>query len=152
MNEKDAPRIDVGVKTAATKAELEARKKRTTNLVILGVGAVLVAFITTTVSLVIYHNSGDIYLDRSRPGYLPDAAEIEEGEDLEYVFDKTGKMSMTVLEEYLKNLEAEAQAIDAFAKPFDAGALSDERLGIPESQSGFVEQDNSVVQNEIMEE
>ena len=42
------------------------------NLVLLGVGSILIAFIMTGVSLAVYHNSGDIYLDRSRPGFLPD--------------------------------------------------------------------------------
>ena len=41
------------------------------NLVILGIGATIVTGITLTASLLVYRNSGDIYLDRSRPGYLP---------------------------------------------------------------------------------
>ena len=55
-------------------AEEENRiKKRTRgarNLMIMGVAAILVALATTGVSMAIYHNSGDIYLDRSRPGFL----------------------------------------------------------------------------------
>ncbi len=46
------------------------------NLIIMGLLAVLIAVSTTGISLAIYHNSGDIYLDRSRPGYLPDEEEI----------------------------------------------------------------------------
>lgn len=105
------------------------------NLTILGVGAVLIAALTTGVSLAIYHNSGDIYLDRSRPGYLPDEQEIEDKEEqeknLEYEFQKSGKMDMNVLEEYLENLEKEIQAVDDFEKPFGQGVISDEQLGIP---------------------
>ena len=48
------------------------------NLVLLGVLATLIAVITTGVSLMLYHNSGDIYLDRSRPGFLPDEEEAED--------------------------------------------------------------------------
>ena len=48
------------------------------NLVLLGASAVLIATVTTCISLAIYHNSGDIYIDRSRPGFLPDKEEIEE--------------------------------------------------------------------------
>lgn len=107
-------------------------KKPRLNLVLLGVGAVLVACATTGVSLAIYHNSGDIYLDRSRPGYLPDEEEIEnEAEELEHNFGKSGKIDGEVLDEYLEDLEAEVEAIDAYEKPFGAGALSNERLGIP---------------------
>ena len=103
------------------------------NLVILGIAATLVALTTTGVSLAIYHNSGDIYLDRSRPGYLPDEKEIEDDEEkeLEYKLDKTGKINAGVLDEYLENLDFEVKAIDAYEKPFNSDALSNERLGIP---------------------
>ena len=45
------------------------------NLVFLGLGAVLIATLTTSISLYLYHESGDIYLDRSRPGFLPEKVE-----------------------------------------------------------------------------
>lgn len=105
------------------------------NLVILGIASVVVATLTTGVSLAIYHNSGDIYLDRSRPGYLPDEQEIvdkeEQEKELEYEFQKSGKMDMNVLEEYLENLEKEIQAVDNYEKPFGQGVMSDDQLGIP---------------------
>ena len=101
------------------------------NLMILGVASAIVALGTTGVSLAIYHNSGDIYLDRSRPGYLPDKAEIEEEEiEEEYQFEKSGLITEKVIDEYLEKLEAEVKAIDVYAKPFDVSALSDEKLGI----------------------
>lgn len=101
------------------------------NLVILGVMSVVVALATSGVSLMIYHNSGDIYLDRSRPGYLPDEEEIEETEtEEEYTFEKSGKVTEAVIEEYLKKLETEAEEIDKYENPFGADALSDEKLGI----------------------
>jgi len=106
------------------------------NLVILGVAATVIAAVTTGVSLVIYHNSGDIYLDRSRPGFLPDEEEIEEEteEDEEFNFSKTGPIDLTVLEEYLKELQIEVEAIDANEKPFEEKVLSDENLGIPKQE------------------
>ena len=73
------------------------------NLVIMGIASILIALATTGVSLAIYHNSGDIYLDRSRPGYLPDESEIEvegEKEEEEYSFEKSGKLTVEVIEEY----------------------------------------------------
>ena len=102
------------------------------NLVILGLASVVIAFLTTGVSLALYHNSGDIYLDRSRPGYLPDEEEIEQGEDEkdEYVFDKSGVINDAVLEEYAENLQEEIKAVEAYKNPFNAEALSDEKLGI----------------------
>ena len=102
------------------------------NLLVLGILSVLVAVTTTSVSLAVYHNSGDIYLDRSRPGYLPDEGEIEDDDtDVEYKMEKSGKIDMKVLEEYLENLDIEVKAIDSYDKPFGASALSNERLGIP---------------------
>lgn len=116
--------------------ETEQKKKKTIhggrNLVILGVVSMVLAVITTGISLLIYHNSGDIYLDRSRPGYLPDEEEIEqEGEEEEYSLEKSGKLTMEVVEEYLEKLRTDVKAIDAYEKPFDENVLSDERLGIP---------------------
>ena len=104
------------------------------NLVILGLASAVIAMATTGVSLMVYHNSGDIYLDRSRPGYLPDKEEIEQGGDKkdEFVFDKTGTITGEVLDQYLENLQKEIDAIDAYKDPFDMTVLSDEKLGIAE--------------------
>ena len=51
------------------------------NLLLLGLVSIVVALMTTGVSLAVYHNSGDIYLDRSRPGFLPDDEEVEDDND-----------------------------------------------------------------------
>lgn len=105
------------------------------NLILLGVSTILIAVLATSISLLIYHNSGDVYLDRSRPGFLPDEEELEldEIQEESYSFDKTGKISAEILGEYLENLEAEVKVIDSFENPFNPEALSDERLGIPKS-------------------
>ena len=115
------------------KASRKKKIKGGTNLVILGVASVLIAATTTGISLAIYHNSGDIYIDRSRPGYLPDEEEIEdeEGKELEYRLDRTGKMNIGLVEEYLENLGFEVKAIDTYEKPFNQEVLTDEHLGIP---------------------
>ena len=108
------------------------------NLVILGIMAVAIAVITSGVSLLIYHNSGDIYLDRSRPGFLPDEEEIEEenndDDEEEFKFDKTGPIDLTVLEKYLEELQAEVDAVNAYEKPFEEKVLSDENFGIPKAE------------------
>jgi len=106
------------------------------NLLLLGILSVLIACATTGVSLAIYHNSGDIYLDRSRPGYLPDEEEIEQEDEVKqdevYDFSKTGTVTVEGLTEYLDRLAEEMKAIDAYADPFGAEVLSDEHFGIPE--------------------
>lgn len=103
-------------------------------LVLLGVISVLVAVATTGVSLAWYHNSGDIYLDRSRPGYLPDEEEIEQNADKEkeeeYEFSKDGVITEKIIDEYLEKLNEEIKGLDAYSAPFDSQVLSDERLGI----------------------
>lgn len=105
------------------------------NLVLLGLISTLIALTTTGVSLAIYHNSGDIYLDRSRPGYLPDEEEIEQEEsepdEEEYVFNKDAQLTDVVINEFLEELKKETDAIDAYEKPFGSDVLSDEHLGIP---------------------
>lgn len=104
------------------------------NLIIMSVASIAISVATAGVSLAIYHNSGDIYLDRSRPGFLPDEQEVEEEsekQEEEYVFEKSGKITIDVIDEYLEKIQIEVRAIDAYDKPFDEDALSDERLGIP---------------------
>ena len=74
------------------------------NLIILGVGATLITFLFTFITLKIYHDSGDIYLDRSRPGFLPEQEEVEQDkDDSDYSFSDNGKITNEVIEEYLKN-------------------------------------------------
>lgn len=100
-------------------------------LMILGLVSILIALATTGVSLAIYHNSGDIYLDRSRPGFLPDEEEIEDDEpEEEYVFEKSGKITKEVVKEYLEKLQLEINEIDEYKEPFNEKALSDDTLGI----------------------
>ncbi len=117
-------------------AEIEKKKveeRGGRNLVILGVFATVIALVTTGISLILYHNSGDIYLDRSRPGFLPDEEEAQEEkiEEEEYSFSRSGKITAEVIDELLRNFDIEMQAVDSYSDQFDEGALSDERLGIP---------------------
>lgn len=101
------------------------------NLVILGVVSVVAACATTGVSLALYHNSGDIYLDRSRPGYLPDEEEImDEPIEEDYDLEESGAVTKPVLYEYLDAYKRELEAIDAYKDPFASSALSDQKLGI----------------------
>ena len=104
------------------------------NLWILGIGATVLAILTTSISILIYHNSGDIYLDRSRPGFLPDEeeAEIDKVESGEYKFSEMGEVDGATLDEYLKELGKIEEEVKEVSNPYPAGALSDKSLGIPE--------------------
>ena len=123
------------MKKLSRKREKKDLTKGSRNLVLLGLFSTLIALTTTGVALAIYHNSGDIYLDRSRPGFLPDEEEIEqieqEPEDEEYEFNKNTKLTNEDIDEFLENLKTEIKAINAYEKPFSSDVLSDERLGIP---------------------
>ncbi len=128
-------KVPEGEREKALEEEKDAKSRArsgTRNLVLLGVGATVIAITTTSISLVIYHNSGDIYIDRSRPGFLPEEDELEEEDaEVEYEMNKSGKMSEEVLTEYLENLDTEIKAIDAYENPFSGEALDDAKLGIP---------------------
>lgn len=123
------------------------------NLVILGVVSVLIALATTSVSLAIYHKSGDIYLDRSRPGFLPDEEEIEDEnekeEEKEYDFARDGKLTKEDMEEFIKNLKEEIKAIDEYKKPFSEEVLSDGRLGIPAEEKPAEESAEASVEEQL---
>lgn len=106
------------------------------NLWILGVGATVLAIITTSVSILIYHNSGDIYLDRSRPGFLPDEEEVEDDnpDNGGYKFSEMGEVDGATLDEYLKEIKKIEDNVKSISNPYPAGALSDKSLGIPEKK------------------
>lgn len=103
------------------------------NLLILGILSAIIALASTGVSLAIYHNSGDIYLDRSRPGFLPDKEEIEDDKnenDDDYKLSENTIITTEVLDEYLKSLNQEVENIDTYKNPFSSDGLSDSRLGL----------------------
>ena len=65
---------------------------------------------------------------------MPDKEEIEQDDDIivdeDYNFSASGKLDEIILKEYLEKLNLEINAVDSYEKPFDAEALSDERLGL----------------------
>lgn len=113
------------------------------NLAILGVGSILLAGITTSISLAMYHISGDIYLDRSRPGYLPDEEEVENDTETtsSFSFSDSGPITAEDLDEYLKAYHTVDTRLKTFNDPYSPVPLSDESLGIP---SEFAEEDPNI--------
>lgn len=106
-------------------------ENKSKNLLILGIVSVGIAITTTVVSLVIYHNSGDIYLDRSRPGFLPDESEVQPQPQNTFVFESSGPINEAVLGEYIDHFEEAVEVIDNLESPFSEAPLSDDSLGIP---------------------
>lgn len=111
--------------------------KENKNLLLLGIGATVIAIITTGISLYIYHASGDIYLDRSRPGFLPDEDEVEELESQtnDYKFSESGPIDDSALSEYLSHLKDYQDDLKDLPDPYPTYPLSDQSLGIPEDKT-----------------
>jgi len=119
---------------------MQNNNKYSRNIIILGIASVSVALLTTIASLIIYHNSGDIYLDRSRPGYLPDEAEVENVPESTYTFSSSGPINEEVLNDYIDHYEEVLNYIDDLDSPFSETPLSDESLGIPAAPESSSEQ------------
>ena len=101
----------------------------TRNLLLLSVFSVVFAIVTTVVGLYLYISSGDIYLDRSLPGLLPEKSEKEEeGREEQYVFSDSGVVDAKVLEDFLESFGEMSKEIEGFKGPFAAEPLSDEVL------------------------
>lgn len=109
-------------------------KNGSKNLLLLGCIAIFIALLTTGISLAVYHDSGDIYLDRSRPGFLPDEKELEKNEDnFSYTFSETGgEITDEEIEEYVDSLNVFKEKLNAVPNPFSLDSISDDSLGISE--------------------
>ena len=101
-------------------------------LVILGISAISIAFIASSISLFIYTSSGDIYLDRSRPGFIfEDELEPKNGQaESTAAFAPDGTVTNSTLDEYLDKLDALIKDVSAESDAFSDAALSDEALNI----------------------
>ncbi len=110
---------------------IESHGKR--NLIILGAGALCFTVLSTGLSLWIYRSTGDIYLDRSRPGYLPDREEAKEesGVNSSFSYSDTGALDKSELDTYLKELKTTTNRLKALSDPYSMTPLSNESLGIP---------------------
>lgn len=103
------------------------------NLLILGGISVLITIITSGVALALYYYSGDVYFDRSRPGYLPNTTEEDEEEKLDdYSFSDTGSLSESDLDVYLEHLDSIIDSMNHIEDPFSKKSLSNDSLGLPE--------------------
>lgn len=100
------------------------------NLIIMGIISITVAVITTSVSLYLYRVTGDIYLDRSRPGFISEGEEHNKEDDRGEDFSSEGAMTAGAFDKYLEQLDTVTERIDGSAESFSAEPLSDDSLGI----------------------
>ena len=108
------------------KRDVQTRGGR--NLLVLGVGAVLIALVSVGVALVVYHNSGDIYLDRSRPGFLPDKKEQEHNDEQEYKFSDETKIDKEALKKYAEEYEKVIKPLEEDTANFEQAPLEDQTI------------------------
>jgi len=101
-------------------------------LAIFGVVAILIALVTSGVSLFVYTVSGDIYLDRSRPGFISDNDSSFENDETSQtnVFPPDGPITVGTIDDYLRKLDTLVQDITSDSTAFSSDALSDEALNI----------------------
>ena len=99
------------------------------NLVILGFSAILIALTTTSISLYFY-SKGDIYIDRSRPGYISEDEKHNVDDDVQENYSNEGKITEKSLTEYIEELDRVSERIDASRNDFGPDPLSDDNLMI----------------------
>ena len=109
------------------------------NLIILGLSATVIALISTAVSLQVYRNTGDIYLNRSRPGYIFEDEKHSEEDDQKETFSNDGEVTDKTIDEYLKEYDKIVERISNSSDDFSADALTDESLGIDVENDEFKE-------------
>ncbi len=119
-----------GVSESSGSSVADGRGNR--RLLVFGVGAIVIAFISAGLSLLVYTISGDLYLDRTRPGFISEnegGAENPPAEQL-ISFPNDGAVTSGVLEEYLDQLDKLQEDINVDPGAFSGDALSDETLNI----------------------
>ena len=100
------------------------------NLILLGLISIIIAVTTTAVILFIYRATGDIYLDRSRPGFIAEGEQHNEEDDSHEVFPNEGPMNQEAFDKNLEELDLLTERIDGSSDSFAGEPLSDDSLGI----------------------
>ncbi len=99
------------------------------NLILLGLGAIAIALFTTSISIYFY-SKGDIYIDRSRPGYISENEKHDDSDDRQEKYSNEGAITEKSLNEYLEELDRVTERIEASHHDFGPDPLSDEDLMI----------------------
>ncbi|MBR3164317.1 hypothetical protein IKF15_03405 [Candidatus Saccharibacteria bacterium] len=100
------------------------------NLVLLGVGSVAIALVLVALSITIYRASGDIYLDRSRPGYISEDETRDDSDTRGTSFSNEGAITARELDLYLEQLDQIEQYLNTSSDAFSEAPLSDDALVI----------------------
>lgn len=94
-------------------------------LAMLIIGAVAIALVSTTLSVVLYVRSGAVLLDLSRPGYAPVREQIHDG-DLPR-FEADGEMDAETIEGFRELYTGQIKDFNKLGD-FDSKVMDDTRL------------------------
>jgi hypothetical protein len=100
------------------------------HLLILAATLLLAPLVTVTISLAIYNLSGDKYLDRSRPGYMPDQSEQTDAAAGTPAFSDSGPIDREALDGYLQQFDSLTKNLHPEEPFFSDRSLSDEALDL----------------------
>jgi flagellar basal body-associated protein FliL len=107
----------------------EAAPKKSKKLFIMILITIAISILSTVISLLIYKLSGDIYIDRSRPGFISEKEKDEPKEpDNAYSFPLEGEITRYDLDDFYEKLSG--VTADMYVDAFSPDALSDDVLGI----------------------
>lgn len=104
------------------------------NLLLLAFFSVIIAGVSIAASLHIYRVTGDIYLDRSRPGYIAEDEVHNNEDDGKEIFSKDGEINKQVLEEFLESYDEVFDRIEKSGDSFNETPVSDFTLGIDSAE------------------
>jgi hypothetical protein len=105
----------------------DTARNRFNKLPLMIIITIFISILSTIISLSIYKISGDIYIDRSRPGFISDEEKNEPKEpDNVYSFPIEGEVTRYDLDTFYEKLSN----IDINMEAFSPDALSDDVLGI----------------------
>jgi hypothetical protein len=101
------------------------------NLILLTLAAITFAILAVSASLYLYKSTGDIYLDRSRPGFLPEKSDRPD-EIQEYTFLEEQNPTKDTLTEFLENFNKVREDLKLTDDAFGDSPLTNESLGLTE--------------------
>ena len=117
-----------------------ARMKRLARKIVRGpklplalIGAIIITFILTAVSVSWYTLDGSSKLDLSRPGYEHERTEVRTSET-QKTYDTTGPLNHEAIEEFLKEYDDRSKDLSGYGS-FEDGALDDNDIQL-KSQTG----------------
>ena len=93
----------------------------------MGILAIAIALLTTSVSIYFY-SKGDIYIDRSRPGYISEDEKHNDEDDRQEKYSNEGDVTEKSIDEYLDELDRVTERIEATQNDFGPDPLSDDNL------------------------